>query len=275
MHATTLGGPRLHPGGGPASKPPHSEVAQMKRVLTGTALLLVGFAASCQSGGERKEVSLMDAPAAGSATPPPPGQAVRVGGNDAIVTVDAKGNYRAPKVSLDTPLPEGYPAPTPPGAIELKTYPAVRRAEVTGESNPDRGMNQAFWPLFRHIQGHDIAMTTPVEVDYKGLEGRDDSEPDSWTMAFLYRTPDLNGTGQEGKVTVRDAAPVTVVSAGVRGDYGMGSLRKGMEVVEQWLGENPQWEAAGDWRMLNYNGPQLRWWNKWAEVQIPVRRRGT
>jgi hypothetical protein len=114
-------------------------------------------------------------------------------------------------------------------------------------------------------------MTSPVEMDYQGLDGSRDTQPASWTMAFLYRTPDLNTTGQEGNVTVRDAEPVTVAAVGVRGDYGMTTMRRGMEQIEQWLAGNPQWEAAGSWRMLAYNGPKLAYWNKWAEVQIPIR----
>ena len=203
---------------------------------------------------------------------PAPGAAIRVGGSDEKLTQDSKGNYKASKVAIDTPLPEGYPAPTPPGAVEIKTYPSVRRAEVTGTSaNPDRGMNKAFWPLFHHIKKHDIAMTTPVEMDYEGFEGSKDAQPDAWTMSFLYRTPELNEVGQDGTVTVRDAAAVTVAAIGLRGEYTMATMRRGMEQLEDWLSSNPQWEAAGSWRMLCYNGPKLAYWNKWAEVQIPVR----
>jgi hypothetical protein len=244
----------------------------MRFILLVPVGMILGFA-SCSS-----TPQAMDAPLAvteGSrmvAVPPSPGEAIRVAGTDEKVTRDDKGNYKASKVMIDTPLPEGYPAPTPPGAIEVKTYPSVRRAEVTGENpNPDRGMNNAFWPLFNHIKKHDIAMTSPVEMDYQGLESSRDAKPESWSMAFLYRTRDLNPTGQEGNVTVRDAEPVTVAAVGVRGDYGMTTMRRGMEQIEQWLAANPGWEAAGNWRMLAYNGPKLAYWNKWAEVQIPVR----
>jgi hypothetical protein len=36
-------------------------------------------------------------------------------------------------------LPQGYPDPTPPGAIELKRHPTVRRAEMRMEA--DKGVN--------------------------------------------------------------------------------------------------------------------------------------
>ena len=89
-------------------------------------------------------------------------------------------------------------------------------------------------------------------------------------MAFLYREPDMNKVGVEGSVTVRDAAPVTVVAVGLSGNYSMKLVNSGMREIEDWLAANPQWKPAGSWRTLYYNGPTLFFWNKWAEVQIPV-----
>jgi len=87
------------------------------------------------------------------------------------------------------PLPVGYPRPTPPGVIEIKSYPGVRRAEVTGEGM--RGASsRGFFPLFRHISSNDIAMTAPVEMDY-GIDaetGAVEEGADGWRMSFLYRT---------------------------------------------------------------------------------------
>jgi hypothetical protein len=183
----------------------------------------------------------------------------------------ASGDYRSGPCRIDTPLPDGYPAPTPPGAIDLKTYPSVRLAEVAGSGNPDRGMNKTFWPLFNHIKKHDIAMTSPVEMTYSGMSADAASQPQAWSMAFLYRTPDMNAPGVEGNVTVRDAQPVTVLAVGLKGDYSMSLVERGRGTLEAWLEANPGWEPAGDWRSLYYNGPSLFYWNKWAEVQLPVR----
>ena len=203
---------------------------------------------------------------------PPVGTSTRVGGDVAAKVKGSDGDYEAGWCSVDTPLPVGYPQPTPPGAIDLKTYPSVRLAEVVGSGDPDDGMNKTFWPLFNHIKEHDIAMTAPVEMNYRGMQGSDQSEPQSWSMAFLYREPELNQTGVEGRVVVRDCESVTVVSIGMKGSYSMSLAQSGMKEIENWLATNPQWEAAGDWRSLCYNGPQLLWWNKWSEVQVPVRK---
>lgn len=180
------------------------------------------------------------------------------------------GAFRSGVCSIDTPLPAGYPMPTPPGAIEIKSYPRVRLAEVDGSGTPDRGMNATFWPLFNHIKKHDIAMTSPVEMYYEGMDEAG-AQPESWSMAFLYRTQELNDTGTEGKVTVRDAEPVVVVAVGVKGDYSMDLVEKGQKQLTDWLAANPQWRKMGDWRSLYYNGPALLFWNKWAEVQVPVK----
>ncbi|QOI99137.1 MAG: heme-binding protein [Phycisphaeraceae bacterium] len=190
---------------------------------------------------------------------------------------------------ITTALPEGYPAPTPPGAIELKRYPGVRRAEFSGNGNADRGMTMGFWPLFRHIQRHNIAMTSPVEVDYHGLvtdgdpsgggevggavgEARGEERP-GWTMSFLYRTKDLREPGRDGNVVVQDAEPVTVVSIGVRGGYSESVVRAGVKILGDWLASQDEWSAAGEARAMYYNGPEMPRRDAWAEIQLPIRPR--
>lgn len=226
--------------------------------------------ASCQSTETRGDAGEAG-PLAMPLAAPGPGASVRVGGDMSAQADLINGAYRAGSSMIDTPLPEGYPGPTPPGAIEIKTYPPVRLAEVERSSPVDRTMNGAFWPLFNHIKKHNIEMTSPVEMNYRGMTSG--GAPESWSMAFLYRTAALNEPGREGEVIVRDQAGVTVLAVGLRGNYSMRVVERGMETLETWLGENPDWEACGDWRSLYYNGPMLFSWRKWAEVQIPIRRR--
>lgn len=214
------------------------------------------------------------APAAPKVKVPAPGQIIRAGGDMQIAISGSDGDFRSGPCRIDTPLPVGYPEPTPPGAIDIKTYPSVRLAEFKGGGNPDRGMNRAFWPLFNHIKKHNIEMTSPVEMEFQGLDADDTRNPESWSMAFLYRTPELNKTGTEGDIIVRDSMPLTVVAIGLKGDYSMSLVERGMRDIEDWLAANPDWEAAGSWRTLYYNGPSIQFWNKWAEVQMPIRPRG-
>lgn len=207
----------------------------------------------------------------------------RVGGEPEAEVVRNGEFFRAGIVFTDAPLPEGYPRPTPPGAIEIKTYPSVRRAEfrVDRPTGADTGMNLAFFPLFQHIQRRDIAMTSPVEMDYDPSMFRDmadkleipDDAPEvgGWVMSFLYRTPDLGPVGEDGRVMVVDTPPVTVLSLGYRGQYGSREVSKGLEVLTDWLDGNPQWEIAGPPRAFYYNGPNVRPANRWGEIQLPIR----
>jgi len=201
----------------------------------------------------------------------------RVGG-DMDVQIEKRGfSYFASGASITTPLPDGYPAPTPPGAIEIKHYPSVRRAEVTvqGDVNPDRGQNASFWPLFQHIQANGIAMTAPVEMEYKGLASDGKGDLEEWTMSFLYRTPDLHPTGVDQaneNVVIIDTEPVTVLSAGYLGDYNLLRVRAELFRLNRWLEESTEWEAAGEPRSFGYNDPSVPRSRRWGEVQIPIRR---
>jgi len=211
------------------------------------------------------------------ATPKPDEPAVtRVAGDMRALTEFVDGEFRSGDCRIPTPLPEGYPAPTPPGAIELKRYPLVRRAEISGTMTPDWGMNFAFFPLFNHIKRRDIAMTSPVELNYAGLEPSTSKGPESWTMSFLYSSADLAPAGTDPKDTrilIEDIPPVVVVAIGTRGDYKLNRVKKGVSELRGWLSQQSEWEEAGEPRALFYNGPEVRSRDKWLEVQLPVRRR--
>jgi len=198
----------------------------------------------------------------------------RVGGDLDITFTHDAGVYRCGNSLIDTPLPDGYAPPTPPGAIEIKRYPALRRAEISGETNPDFGSWAGFYPLFQHIKERGIAMTSPVEMDYvEWSRSRADAPPmpGEWTMSFLYRTPELGPTGSDGPIEVVDTQPMTVLSIGIRGPYGLAITREGLARLEKWLAEQDQWERAGEVRTLHYNGPSVPSVRKWSEVQVPVR----
>lgn len=197
----------------------------------------------------------------------------RVGGDLERTVVYEVGVYRSGDARVDTPLPDGYPRPTPPGAIELKVYPVVRRAEISGTMNADVGMNMAFYPLFLHIQRRDIAMTAPVEVDYTDWPAPGEAPPARWTMSFLYRSPDMGAPGgAEQGVTVRDVDSLIVLSIGVAGSPRMDGVEQSVQTLRGWLDAQSEWIADGDPRAMFYNGPMDPPRTRWSEVQIPVRR---
>ncbi len=198
----------------------------------------------------------------------------RVGGDVEASVESREDGFRSGSSRILTPLPQGYPDPTPPGAIDLKHYPLVRRAAIGGSMSPDWGMNFAFFPLFNHIKRREIAMTSPVEMNYEGLADGQATRPTAWTMSFLYRSSDLAPAGVDPKdkrVRIEDIDPVTVISVGMRGDYKIDRVNEGLSTLRNWLARQNQWEEAGEPRALFYNGPEVRASDKWLEVQIPVR----
>ncbi|MCC5874606.1 MAG: heme-binding protein [Candidatus Sumerlaeia bacterium] len=200
-------------------------------------------------------------------------EVLRVGGDMEVVAEfnAQRGEWRSGGSVIDTPLPEGYPAPTPPGAIEIKTYPEVRRAEISGTGSRS---GSGFMPLFRHIQRSDIAMTSPVEMDYALAGDSNTPTTNEWTMSFLYRTQNLRETGvdeMDDRITIRDVEPLTVVSLGGRGTYRNDRIESDLATLMGWLENQSDWELAGAPRALLYNGPTWRPWQKWLEVQLPIR----
>ena len=237
--------------------------------------------ATAASGGSAPAPASAPAPSARPEGAPAPGESVRLVGDAAVKPKRLdNGEYRVPELGLviEAPLPVGYPSPTPPGMIELKTYPVVRRAEYSAKGSSNFGMNVGFWPLFNHIKNREIEMTSPVEMDYRPAGDRTPLAPmkdaeGSWTMSFLYRTADLGPTGEDGRVKVLDNPEMTVVAIGMRGGYGMGTVNAGLEELQKWFAGQEDWEPVGDPRGLNYNGPQVRTRDKWSEVQVQVRRK--
>tara|TARA_R110000782_G_scaffold13976_23_gene41070 strand:+ start:18345 stop:19112 length:768 start_codon:yes stop_codon:yes gene_type:complete len=197
---------------------------------------------------------------------------LRVGGEPEAELASREGPegplYRAGRVATDTKLPVGYPAPTPPGAIELKHYPSIRRAEFSAQGGPGRMGQNGFWPLFQHITRNDIAMTAPVEMEYADTDA--DQNADQWTMAFLYHTTENGPTGEDGQITIIDTQPKTFLSIGVRGRRGWDQTEELAARLDAWLASNPGWTRTGLPRTLGYNGPNVRVADQWWEVQIPV-----
>lgn len=202
----------------------------------------------------------------------------RVAGDLFASVEHTDGGYRFGRMLVETRLPVGYPAPTPPNAVELKRYPSVRRAEFSGSVDARAGTNLAFFPLFNHIQRNDIAMTSPVEMDFHTIDAEGNvlagtEGEDMWTMSFLYATADLGPTGadpRDRRVRVVDTEPVTVIAIGLRGYSGIPSVEEALGELNTWLDGQSEWAAAGSPRAFGYNGPSTPRNLRWSEVQIPI-----
>lgn len=181
--------------------------------------------------------------------------------------------YKSGVHRVTTPLPEGYPRPTPPNVVEIKSYPEVRRATFAGKGEGPDGMKNSaagFWPLFAHIKTRGIAMTAPVEIEYEGLEAGDTDGVDSWSMSFLYRTKNLGPEESYANIEVQDEKPVTVVATGIAGDPTRESIDAALVKLQAALKEAEGWQMAGDPRIMGYNGPEVPSKERWSEVQLPV-----
>ncbi|MFA6046149.1 MAG: hypothetical protein WC718_14290 [Phycisphaerales bacterium] len=209
---------------------------------------------------------------------PASGTSARVEGDPAVrATLNKEGHYEIAGTQFrqSAPLPDGYPAPTPPGMMEIKSYPSVRRAEIDSRGPAGLAMNASFFPLFNHIKGRGIPMTAPVEVDIvRDADAKATQLPQDgtgkWKMSFLYRTAKLGETGKDGKVVVADAKPVTVISCAIDTWFTEKAAQGALDRIEKWMDAQTRWEIAGQPRALNYSGPGDM---PWTEIQIPVRLR--
>ena len=166
-------------------------------------------------------------------------------------------------------LPKGFPDFTALDEIELREYPAYRMVKAPMKRSGSMG---SFWMLFNHIKKNEIAMTTPVQVDYQN----GDSRPTEQSMAFLYGDPAIGKAGLDGKVEVVDVAAMTALTVGARGYERRDVVDSMRERLERWLAANAKdYEATGPMRLMNYNSPSVGDDRRCFEVQIPVRKKGT
>jgi len=162
-------------------------------------------------------------------------------------------------------LPQGVPGFQALDELEVRSYPAYRMVR-TGMRGGSIG---AFWPLFQHISSREIAMTTPVQIDYSADERRAES------MAFLYGSADVGTTGKDGRVEVVDMPAMTVVTVGSRGYDRPARVEEMRERLLSWLAASTEWEVAGPMRTMGYNSPSVGDDRRYFEVQIPLRKRSS
>jgi len=180
------------------------------------------------------------------------------------------GAYNA----ASAPRPEGFPEPTPDGAIAIKQYPAYRAATVQVTGRLADAPSQGFSPLFNHISRNDISMTAPVETRYPPTTLQADASTEGQTaVSFLYRSLDIVPQEIAQDVQVEDIPPMTVVSLGMRGGYSYDNYINGIAQLQAWLAEHPEYVVAGPPRRFFYDGPFVPDFLKRNDIQIPVEQR--
>jgi hypothetical protein len=158
-------------------------------------------------------------------------------------------------------LPRGFPGYTPVGQIELRDYPAYRKASSSGAAE--------FWTLFLHIKQNNVKMTAPVEMDFGDPSAE---SPKKLRMSFLYERPDQGRAGTMGSVEVSDVPSMKVVSIGCRGPQTSTAIDEARQKLLKYLEENRDLLAvAGPMRVMGYNSPFVPRDRNFFEVQIPVK----
>jgi len=128
----------------------------------------------------------------------------------------------------------------------------------------------AFMPLFRHIEQNQIAMTTPVQMDWQ--PHADGSERPA-RMAFLYGSPTTDPKQVAAGVEVNDIAPITVLSIGAIGDDRTDRVERLRARLEAFVAaSHGAWRIAGPLRTMGYNSPMVPRDRRYFEVQLPVQR---
>ncbi len=158
-------------------------------------------------------------------------------------------------------MPRGFPGYTPVGQIEVKQYPAYRKASASGAAE--------FWTLFQHINTNHIKMTAPVEMDYGDPIA---DKPNERSMSFLYEKPDQGTAGTRGGVEVSDTPAMMVVSIGCRGRRTPAAVAAAKEKLLGYLADKKgKFTRAGHVRVMGYNSPFVPRDRNFFEVQIPVK----
>ena len=158
-------------------------------------------------------------------------------------------------------MPSGFPTYTPVGQIEIKEYPAYRKALTRGPAR--------FWILFQHIKSNNVAMTAPVEMDYGDPLAPETNER---SMSFLDERADQGSLGRQGSVEVLDIPAMTVVSIGCRGVRTESAIAEAGEKLMAWLHEKRgEYAVSGSLRVMGYNSPFVPRDKNFFEVQVPVR----
>jgi hypothetical protein len=182
-----------------------------------------------------------------------------------VLSVRAATSHRASAKEFqpikEAEMPKGFPAYTPVGRIEIKQYPAYRKASASGPAE--------FWTLFRHIKQNNVTMTAPVEMDYGDPRAAENKER---SMSFLYERPDQGSRGKQGSVEVIDVPAMTVVSIGCRGARSTSAIAAARDKLLTWLDQKKaDYVSAGPMRIMGYNSPFVPQDRNFFEVQIPVR----
>lgn len=164
----------------------------------------------------------------------------------------------------EAPLPAGFPPPSEVGKVVEKSYPVVRSFSAKGEG--------AFMKCFGYLAKHKHKMTAPVVMDSRaGDDALDEDMPFGVErMHFLLEQNSLDEPKEEGPVTVADIPAMRVLSVAHQGQLEPQTLERSRKQLEDELEQRADLRAAGELRVLGYNGPMTPPAKLYWEIQLPV-----
>lgn len=157
---------------------------------------------------------------------------------------------------------QAYPR-TKVGHFEIKVLPAATLIASQTEQSYFENNGTLFRPLFRYIQQHDIAMTTPVEAEI------------SPGVMYFYIGSDItiSDLPKSEKVEILNLPERMVASIGVRGSYNQANFAEAEARLRTWIETQEQYQVDGEARGVFWNGPMTPGFIKRFEVHLPIRER--
>lgn len=167
----------------------------------------------------------------------------------------------------EAPLPEGYPPPGEIGQVIEKEYPVTRSYSASG-----RG---AFMTCFAYLVKQKHEMTAPVVMEFTGDKSDAEADPNEAPvpikrMHFLLEKISQDEPKELGPVTVADIPKLRVLSIAYQGRMNPEAVAKATAMLQAALAAKPELKAAGETRILGYNGPMVPRDKVYWEIQIPI-----
>ncbi|MEI6340275.1 MAG: heme-binding protein, partial [Verrucomicrobiota bacterium] len=167
----------------------------------------------------------------------------------------------------EAPLPEGYPPPGEVGQVIEKEYPVTRSYSATGQG--------AFMKCFAYLVKQKHEMTAPVVMEYTGDKSGAEADPNEAPvtikrMHFLLEKISQDEPKEQGPVTVADIPKLRVLSVAYQGRMNPAAIAEATAKLQAAMAVKPELKAAGEIRILGYNGPMVPRDKVYWEVQIPL-----
>ena len=152
---------------------------------------------------------------------------------------------------------------TPVGKIKVIELPERLALEAKSDGTYFDKDNGLFRKLFRYISKHEVAMTIPVEADMN--PGK---------MRFFVGSEDSRkALKSDDTIKIVKMPARTVLSIGIRGSYSEKNFSTNQKKLVNWIEKNKNFEPAGEFYGVYWDGPFIPGFFKRSEVHLPIRKK--